>query len=215
MLPRKLKKVTILGLGKSVYDWVTLSHQDFPDHGEVWTINAGALCFKHDVVFDMHTEGWIYRLKHRDLVKIIKRREFLKTHDKPVYMPKALPGFPTSVTYPLREVVETTGSVYFSTGMSYMLAMAFCCDVEELMLWGCDFAYDPKLSKVNEPGRECCEYWVGRLVQKGCRVAHSQHTHFMDMHKRSRGIIYGYDEPVTMDVPLDGGKARFVGPDYL
>lgn len=207
-------KITIVGLGTSCYDWVQYQWEYFLPESEVWTINAGAAVFRHDIVFDMHTEEWVATLKGKTAQRVMRRREWLKDHDKPIVMARAVPELPTSITYPLREVYEAVGSLYFSTGIAYMLALAFACDVKELNMFGCDFSYQRDTNSHDEQGRACAEYWVGRLVQKGCKVAHSGRSHFMDMHKRSEGRIYGYHEPVVMDFPLDGGRGKLVGPDY-
>jgi hypothetical protein len=197
VLPRKIDKLTIVGLGKSVYDWVNYQWLNFEPEQEIWTINAGATVFRHDIVFDMHSERWIAEMDEATLIRVMRRRSWLKSHDKPIYMPKAMPEFPTSVTYPLEDVIQKTGSCYFSTGIAYMLAMALCCGVKQLMLWGCDFSYDRNSNSHDEQGRACAEYWVGRLVGAGCHVGSSPGSHFMDGHRRSQGKIYGYDEPVA------------------
>ncbi len=215
LLPRPIENLTIIGLGASVYDWIAQIYQDMGDVGEVWTINAGGVCFRCDVLWDMHSDEWIEQLQPIMRKRVIKRREWLKNYDKPVVMPKAKPEYPTSVTYPLREVIEKTSSVYFGTGMAYMLAMALACEVKRLRMFGCDFSYDRQSNTHDEQGRACCEYWVGRLVGSGCQVGTSTRTHFLDGWNRSKGKIYGYHEPVVMEFPVDGGKGKFVAPDYL
>ncbi len=211
MLPRQVDTVTLLGLGASIYDWVNVTHKDFSDQGEVWTINAGGKLFRHDLLWDMHSEKW---LQDRKCERAIKRHEWLKTHDKPVVMPQALPEFPTSITFPLREAIEKTNSCYFSTGLAYPLAWAYCCGVKRLRLFGCDFSYSRDTNTHDEQGRACCEYWIGRLIEKGCRVEVTNNTHLLDMLTRSNGTIYGYPEPAVFDFAPDG-KGRFVGPDYI
>lgn len=214
ILPRKIPKLTIVGLGTSVYDWVNHQWANFDANGEVWTINAGAAVFRHDVLWDMHTTEWLFRLDDRTIGRALQRRHWLKVHDKPIIMPKTDPEIPMSVAYPLRKVIEGTKSCYFATGIAYMLAMAYLCDVEELWLFGCDFSYARNTNTHDEQGRACAEYWIGRLVERGTRVAHTSKTHLMDAHKRSKGLIYGYHEPIVMDYPLTGGRGVFVGPDY-
>lgn len=202
-------------MGASVYDWVSITHRDFLDDlGEVWTINAGCRLFRHDVLWDMHTPKWLDKKK---LDRAIRRREWLKQHghDKPIMMPRADPDFPTSVTFPLRQVIEETNSVYFSSGMAYLLAMAYCCKVKRLRLFGCDFSYARDINTHDEQGRACCEYWVGRLIEKGTRVEVTNNTHFLDMLTRSKGHIYGYDEPIEFEYPETGGAGHFLGPDYV
>ena len=216
-LPRKIDSLTILGLGASIYDWVNITHQDFADQDEVWTINAGARLFRHDVLWDMHTPEWLASLDDKTRDRTQRRRDWLKNHDKPIVMPKAMPDYPTSITYPLRQVIERTNSCYFATGIAYMLAMAMCCEVKRLRLFGCDFSYARDTNTHDEQGRACAEYWIGRLVERGCHVGSSANSHLMDGFKRSRGLIYGYHEPVTFDFPTEGTevKGKFVGPDYV
>jgi hypothetical protein len=211
-LPRKLKTVTIIGLGASVYDWVSRVHDEFDNDGDIWTINAGGALFRHDLLWDMHTPEW---LEERNIQRALKRRQWLKNHDKPIMMPKALPEYPTSITYPLRTIIEKTRSAYFASGLAYVLAMAYCCEVDRLRLFGCDFSYQRDINTHDEQGRACCEYWVGRLIERGTRVEVTNNTHFLDMINRFQGRIYGYHEKVQFDFPLDGGPGIFVGPDYV
>lgn len=211
-LPRKIPKVTLVGLGASVYDWITFTYADFPDQGEIWTINAGGPIFRHDILWDMHSLKW---LTDRKIERALKRHEYLKKHDKPIMMPKYDPEIPMSVTFPLKEIIEKTNSAYFSCGAAYPLAMAYCCDVEILRIFGFDFSYERDTNTHDEQGRACAEYWIGRLVQKGVRIEVTNNTHFLDMKTRSTGQIYGYDEPLQFDFPINGGKGTFVGPDYI
>jgi hypothetical protein len=214
-LLQKRKQVTILGLGKSIYSWISSIWDDFRPDFEIWTINAGSACFRHHLVFDMHTDKYIAGLSNDTQERVRRRREWLKNHDKPIVMPKALPDYPTSVTYPLNAVYERTHSMYFATGISYMMALAYVCDVEELLMFGCDFSYSRDTNTHDEQGRACCEYWVGRLIEKGCKVGYTSDTHFMDAARRSEGQIYGFDEKVVMDFPLNGkGYAKLVSPNH-
>jgi hypothetical protein len=212
LLPRKIDTLTIIGLGSSCYDWVQSTHRNFEDQGEIWTINAGGAVFRHDLLWDMHTPEWLSKM---DYHPANKRREWLKSHDKPIVMPKADENYPTSMTFPLRTAIEKTNSVYFATGIAYMFAWAYVCDVKRLRLFGCDFSYDRNTNTHDEQGRACCEYWVGRLIEKGTRVEVTANTHFLDMLTRSQGKIYGYNDPVVFDHPIDGGRGIFIGPDYV
>lgn len=220
-LIRPVETVTMIGMGASVYDWVSNVHDEFLTNGEIWTINSGAALFRHDYVFDMHTDEWIAKMDEKTKERAIRRREWLVNHDRPIIMPKAKPELPTSITFPLGEVIELTKSVYFATGASYMLALAYVCDVKYLKLFGCDFSYDRNTNTHDEQGRACAEYWIGRLVQRGTKVATPTNSHLMDGFRRSQGLIYGYHERVAMDFPTDekggivqGAHGKFVGPNY-
>jgi hypothetical protein len=212
---RPLDTVTLVALGKSSYDWVRHTHKDFLEApGEVWTINAGCAVFRHDVCWDTHTKEWLEERKDK-LAHVLRRREWMKTHDKPIVMARRDPEIPTSLTYPLRAVIEATHSYYFSGGMSYPLAYAHACKVKRFRLFGADFSYDRDRNTHDEQGRACAEYWIGRMVEAGVRVEYPLSTHFMDMHRRSGGHIYGYHEPVEVELPDGGGSGRFIGPDYV
>jgi hypothetical protein len=211
---RPIDTVTLIALGSSCYDWVRFTYKDFNDlGGEIWTINAGAAVFRHDVAWDMHTKEWLEQRKGK-LAHVLRRREWAKGHDKPIVMAKSDPEIPNSFTYPLRAVIEKTHSYYFSGGLAYPLAYAHACDVKRFRIFGADFSYNRDTNTHDEQGRACAEYWIGRMVEKGVRVEYSKDTHFMDMHKRGKGHIYGYHEQVEVDLPDDGGQGRFVGPDY-
>ena len=162
---RELDTVTIIGLGKSCYDWVRATYNDFRDtEGEVWTINAGAAIFRHDVVWDMHTDEWLAQRKDK-LPHVIRRREWMRRHDKPIVMPKVVEGVPMSRAYPLKDIYDKTGSLYLSGGLAYPLAYFHACGGKTLRLFGCDFSYDRDTNTHDEQGRACCEYLIGRLVE--------------------------------------------------
>lgn len=213
MLPRPIDKLIILGLGRTVHDRISQVYATYEDlDWEVWTINAGGLLFRHDVLWDMHTDAYVETLKPETRALVHRRREALKAYDRPIMMPKAHPDLPTSVTFPLREVVECTGSTFFANGLSYLLAMALCCHVKRLQMYGCDLAY--RDDHHPKQGLACCEYWIGRLVGAGCHVGSSPNGHFANGWRRGSGAIYGYDEPVRFEYSIGGDKPKFVGPDY-
>lgn len=187
-LIQHVERVTLLGLGSSIYDWIRTTHDKFDTlNGEVWTINSGGALYRHDLVFDMHSGGWIDKLDADIKDRVLRRRAWFKNHDKPIIMPRALPEYPTSVAYPLAEVQAKAKSSYFTIGAAYPLALAYVCDVKQLRIFGFDFSGDAL-----ESGQACCEYWVGRLIEKGCQVQTSPNSHFMDGINAKSGAIYGY-----------------------
>ena len=212
--PRPITKLVCLGLGKSIADWPAMlyEHPELAGH-EVWTVNSGGLTFKHDVVFDMHTEEYIYSQDTKQLKKILGRRKFLKTHDKPILMPRALPEYPTSVTYPLRLVVEQTRCNYFNNTGAYMMALAYLCGVRELIIFGMDYAAEKDDGSLYvENGRACVEYWLGRLTESGCLVVLTEGTRLMDSQSHSKtGAIYGYHLPLKVE-PEGLHGVKFLGP---
>lgn len=204
-MPRPISDLVILGVGQSSQSWAGLMAKEPGFNGQVWTINAGGLAFRHDVVFDMHTEEYIYAQEESKLRRIMERRKWFETHDRPVVMPKALPQYPTSLTYPMKLVAGLLRTDYFVNGMAYMLAMAHLCDVKRLFVMGADFQVDkPGEGLIMEDGRGCIEYWLGRLAEKGCQVLVSDKSPLLASASRTGANwgLYGYHMP------------RLATPDY-
>jgi hypothetical protein len=200
-LPRPTDKIILVGLGISCFDFVHDHYNNFETDWEVWTINAGAKCFRHDIVFDMHTPEWLDE-KIRQAGKPdapLKRREWMKDHDRPIVMPEANPDYPTSIAYPWEEVIENVGTPYFANGMAYPLALAMASGVKQIKLFGIDFSYARDTATHDEQGRACCEYWIGRMIERGVKVGHSNVTHLLDANTRQDGSVYGYHKKLKYE----------------
>jgi hypothetical protein len=216
-LPRPITELVILGLGQSSQSWPGFISERPDFAGEVWTVNAGVLAFRHDVVFDMHTEEYVFSQDDFRVEQILSRRKWLETHDRTVVLPKALAKYPTSQTYPLKLVAEALQSDYFACGMAYMLAMAHLCGVRRLHLFGCDYISE----KANrdgtvkmEDGRANVEYWLGRLSERGCQVWVTEKSPVLGADKRINGALYGYHTPAQTAL-APNGKYLFMDPDYV
>ncbi len=82
--PREIDKLTIVGLGASVYDFVNHTWLNFEETGEVWTINSGAMIFRHDMLWDMHTPEFLelkHKAKGKSMEPALRRREWLNIVD--------------------------------------------------------------------------------------------------------------------------------------
>ena len=105
--------------------------------------------------------------------------DWLGLRSAPVVMQQHYPIVPTSVTYPLREIVETFGIVptewkltpeddqwwtfvrdrgEFSSTFAYMVAYALYEGVDELAVYGVDFAGNDPEYQHQRPG---AKYWIG------------------------------------------------------
>jgi hypothetical protein len=89
--PERSDVITIVGCGPSIYQWVVSCCVNFPVDDQIWVINPGARLFYHHVAFDMHDEEWLAKM---DKERIKRRREWMKTHDKPIvaHIPSASCG---------------------------------------------------------------------------------------------------------------------------
>jgi hypothetical protein len=96
----------------------------------------------------------------------------------PVYMQEVNPDVPTSVRFPLEEMLQTfksrglTGARYFTNSISYMLAYALYEGLavghqwDEIQIFGVDMAVgDEYIAQ-----RPSCEYWIGIAEGMGVKV---------------------------------------------
>jgi hypothetical protein len=226
--PKPLKSVTICGLGASVYTLIRNTHDVFPpdetpETHQVWTLNSGCKLLYHDVCFDMHTDEYLLKqceiesqsgkVLHPD--RTLNRRKWMKEHPgKTIVMAKADPEIPNSFTYPLKQVVEASNCAYFDTGLAYMIAAAIhLCKVENLGLYGCDYAYNIPGQDSKEFGQACAEFWVGIAKGMGVNIYVPALSSLLNMIDREQGRLYGYHEPLEFTVN-DDGTGKFIGPDY-
>jgi hypothetical protein len=208
--PIRSDTITIVCCGPSVYDWVNYCSREFPTDDQIWTVNVGARLFHHHVCFDMHDDEWLSKM---DTDRIFRRREWMKTHDKPIVMPRALPDIPMSRTFPLHRTVRETSSNYFADGTSYMLATAYRLKPKVLRIFGADYSHNRQKSSHGEPGEKCANYWVGRIKESGIQVEMSKNTHFMDHGARAEGFFYGYTERGKWEFDAEG-KGTLTNLDY-
>lgn len=194
---RPIKRLTILGMGRSINDWMTQAYLNSNTFGEVWTLNHGGLMFRHDVLWDMHTEEYVASLSELDRARIAVRRKHLEDHDRPIVTP---------YNFPLKEVIEQAQCDWFNNGSAYMLATALCCKVEQLLLYGMDF-----VGAQFELQRACTMYWLGRLEQAGCKIGGSGPI-VEGLGRQSGRMLYGYHEPAMYE--WGGVEPKYVGPDY-
>lgn len=176
--PSPLKRVTILGMGRSSFAWAAGSYNDpvlwdDPEH-EVWAVNSAAFVFRHHKNFNMHDLDLVPEFQPGN--KLEKYRKQLQIAERPVITVRAVEDCPQTLEYPLSEVMETFGECYLRNTVSYMIAYGLLCGVEHFDLVGCDYDYvsGPKLegqTKITsyENGRCNVEYWLGiaRFYKQG------------------------------------------------
>lgn len=187
--------VAILGMGMSLQDYVTRAKAlggKFKLADEVWGINTIGGIFHVD------------RLFHMDDVRIQERRaaarpdgniaemlKWLKRCPVPVYTSRPHPDYPALIEYPLEDVVNHFGFVYFNSTSAYAVAYALHIGVRELSLFGIDFSYEN--IHQGERGRGCVEFWLGLAVARGVHIQIAEHSTLMDAITASKDEPYGYD----------------------
>lgn len=126
----------------------------------------------------------------------------------PIFLPKVYPEHPTSMAYPLREIVKKFGITYFSNTVCYMVAYAVYIGVKQLDLYGINMDYGSEYE--HEKGG--LEFWLGFAMGKGIKVKVHGEKSMVLKTKVSRhtkaiskdGNLYGYD----CDSRLKGGIVK-------
>lgn len=188
---------------------------DAPFHDPTWQIWAHASCqplhpIRVDRWYDLHRvevwrrgKSWYRPLEDEPETYV----DWLAAQTVPVVMQDHYPIVPTSERYPLRAIVEAFGIVpkewdvterqwwdlvkhrgeLTATG-SYMLAQAIYEGVDELALYGMDYAGNDLLHierTVQKPG---VKYWVGIARGLGIPVTIAPGSAF-----EYQDFLYGYD----------------------
>lgn len=208
--PAAPKHVAILGLGPSMLEFVDNAkrmggRRAYCD--EVWAINALGDVIQCDRVFHMD-DVRIQEIRAAALPEgnIAAMLSWLKTHPGPIYTSRTHPNYPGLVAFPLEDVINKLGYIYFNNTAAYALAYALYLGVEEISFFGIDFTY-PNMNSA-EKGRACVEFWLGVGAARGIRFNFANRTTLFDAIEGDEAKLYGYD---TVDVKVSqiaSGEAR-------
>lgn len=94
--------------------------------------------------------------------------EFMTRLKGPVYVSDpAPPELPTAITYPVEYMVNTYSPFFFTSSLSWMLAMALeTPGVEEIGLWGVDMSAHEEYHG-QRPG---CHYFITLALERGIKI---------------------------------------------
>lgn len=208
-------RVAIVALGPSSLQYVQECDVAGDRHkvfDETWTVNSYTSIIQAERIFHMddvriqeiRAAGGNTRVEY--MLKALKR------HKGPIYTSFAHPDYPALVEFPLRDVIQKLGSIYFNNTMAYAIAYAAFIGVKSITLFGLDFTW-PNIHQA-EQGRACCEYWLGRAHGMGIQFNIASQSTLMDMRTRHADDLqlYGYDA-VKLSVEDDNGKAKLIFED--
>ena len=218
--PRKEKprKIAIVALGISVVDYfqavLKMGGNRHAVVDETWVINKAAGVLQNDLVFRMDDLMKSYAMNQHEFVKwdgeVNKIEDlwngYLKNEcTSPIMTSKAYPEFPTSVTFPLEDVINYCGNSYFNTTPAYALGYAIYLGVEEISLYGVDYSY-PKGDHKAESGRACVEFWLKEADTRGIKIFVAQNSTLLDTNVPTENKLYGYDCTVEVRPHPDDEK---------
>lgn len=153
---KKRHKVAIVGFAP------TNQLAPFDDKSfEIWGVNElYKFVPRLDVLFEMHTYN-LLTSKERNP----KHLEWLQKAKIPIYMLEHYDDIPQSIPYPKDEIIKRFGS-YFTTSISYMIALAIFVGATDIHLYGIDMA----TNKEYQLERPSVEYYIGIARGLGINV---------------------------------------------
>lgn len=167
-------KVAIIGLAPSTHDQAPWGDPEWEKWGLPWDNGWWVHC---DRLFDIHSLE-IFKSAYPD-----DYFDRLQEIDN-LYMQESY--YQNVKKYPLEDISKITGD-YFTSSISYMLAMAIYEKADEIGLWGVDM----DLEDVYGHQRPCTEYLIGLAKGMGIKVFIPEESSLLKV-PESLGIRYGY-----------------------
>lgn len=153
-------KIALLGASQS------LSLAPFNDPSwEIWACSDGTVGVPRcDLRFELHDLGFLASEPRYQNGRLEQYLDFLR-HSR-VYLQRARPDFPYSMTYPKKEMVEKYGPFFFTSSIAWMMALAIERAPEAIGLWGVDMATDEEYGH-QRPG---CHHFVEMAKRAGIQI---------------------------------------------
>lgn len=192
-LETRPETIAIVALGPSShhYHLEQSKKKNTPKFDEIWTVNSGGNYLKCDKIWVMDD---LKRVERRYPEWSLK----LRTAHEAIITCRAYPEYPTSVSFPLEEVISNLKDDYLSVTPAYMIAYAIHIGVREVYIYGCDFYYPGNLAI--ESGAACVSYWLGIARERRMIFKIPQDSTLLDCHltrvidgKAGKRMLYGYD----------------------
>ncbi len=164
-----MKKLAIIGTAPSS---IHLAPYNNPDY-EIWGLNGVYSYIDFANItnitrwFDIHSMECIkeiYTSTHYAYGS--GYLEWIKNLTIPIYMQEVFEEVPTSVKYPLEEILARFPRKYFTNSISWMLALAIYEGYEDISIYGVDMATASEYACQ----RPSCEYFIGYAEGLGVKV---------------------------------------------
>ena len=197
------KNIAIVAMGESQLDFhLSLVHSKTYD--EVWAINCMGAIINCDRVFMLDPASRFLDTEDAGTQTGIMRR-WLPEAAVPIYTCELDERVPTSVLYPLEEVVQYSNCHYLNNTVAYAIAFAFWNEVANLKLFGIDFSYKENMHFA-EAGRACVEFWISKCMSEDILIGISGRSTVLDSNVPATEKLYGFhrlNKPLVA-VPHDG-----------
>lgn len=153
-----MKKLAIIGTAPSSMHLAPYNNPDY----ELWILNGVYSMIDVQNTTNITRHFDIHSL---DVIKTMPSGyfDYLQGLTIPVYMQENFAEVPTSIKYPLEEILTMFPRRYFTNSISYMIALAVYEGYTDISLYGVDMA----VSGEYEHQRPSCEYMIGYCEGKG------------------------------------------------
>ena len=175
---------------------------------EVWTLNDMPPTEWTTAHFELHAMTPVYREWISSRVDLAKYPQ--------LYLQQADVTLPNSIAFPIRGVIDASGSNYLANTVALQLALLYMqhkegYEVDTIALYGVDYVTaetmaqmkirlkkdDRELFKMGAIeatyGRACCEYWLGRLAELKIKFLIHAHSELFTTSPGFGRHVYGYE----------------------
>lgn len=155
---KKERKIALIGTAPSSINLAPYEDESW----EIWACSPGTMEVPRVTqLFEMHRYvpgGVSFPLEYVD---------YLKHFTGDIWMTEVVKDIPTSQKLPWEELVEKYGPYFFTSSLSWMMALAIEMNPKEIGLWGVDMASteeytDQKLG---------CQYFATLAIAQGIKVS--------------------------------------------
>lgn len=173
-----MKKLAIVGTAPSSLHLAPYNDTDY----EIWGLGGvyGYIDFPNisNITrwFDIHSLDEVHKVYSDD---------FLRELTIPIFMQEKFAECPTSVEYPLEEVLRRFPRRYFTNTVSWMLALAICEGYEDISVYGVDMSQGTEYASQ----RPSCEYFLGYAEGMGINIYLPQESDLL-----KTPFLYGFED---------------------
>lgn len=152
------KKLAIVGLAPTTREFAPFNDKTF----DIWSMHMGQFILPRvDVSFEFHNPYDFRKPDYPDK----QYYDLLVKSKVPCFMRQHYPEIPSSIPYPLREIVEEFGR-FFTNSVSYMLALAFRNQYDEIHIFGVEMEHG---TEYVDQARSVI-YFIGLLMGRGVKI---------------------------------------------
>jgi len=200
--------VCIIGLGHSMAEYTNITRRLGSRHrfcDETWAVNALGSVLQCDKIFHMD-DVRIQEIRAKALPKsnTAAMLEWMKKSKIPIITSRPHPDYPSTVAFPLVEVLNEFDTGYFNSTVAYAVAYAIWIGVKKISLFGVDFTYPDAHDA--EKGRACVEYWLGMAAERKIKLVIPKMSTLLDALHTQAERFYGYDTLELNIHQTEGGK---------